>query len=100
MTMPGVVVDTGISIQLTIPASVSKAIGPVLMESMEVIPEPESYSNAPSSTLNPPMMEVVATLMAEPLDVSILKIGLSVVEVAKVKAYFWLLGMVVVAALR
>jgi len=67
---------------------------------MEVIPEPESYSNAPSSILNPPMMEVVATLIAEPLDVSILNIGLSVVEVARVKEYFWLLAMVEVAALR
>ena len=86
------------SIQLTIPASVSKAMGPVLSESAEVIPEPESYSKAPSSILNPPMIDVVATLMAVPLDVSILKIGLAVVEVAIVKAYFWLFNIVEVAA--
>jgi len=50
----------GRSIQLTTPASVSKAIGPVFIESIEVILLEESYWNAPPSITNPELRVVVA----------------------------------------
>ena len=77
------VVAVGISIQLTIPASVSKELGPTLSELMEVMPEDESYSRAPESTENPPLIEVVAFL---PEVVSKVRSGTAVLEVAKENA--------------
>ena len=53
MAIPEVVVETGKSIQGTIPASVSNEVFPIERESMEVIPEEESYSIAPPSIVSP-----------------------------------------------
>ena len=60
MAMPLVVVETGRSTQGTTPASVSKAVLPMERESIEVIPEEESYSIAPPSMVSPLFMVVVA----------------------------------------
>src|SRR3989344_5657136 len=97
MSMPAVVVETGISTQDTIPASVSKAELPIERESMEVIPEEESYSIAPPSMESPLFMEVVARLF---VWVLIVRIGVAVVEVAIVQAYILLEGMVEVEDFR
>ena len=72
MAMPLVVVETGRLTQGTTPASVSNAVFPIERESIEVIPEPVSYSNAPESREKPPTKEEVA--FPDPV-VSILKIG-------------------------
>ena len=50
------------SAQLTIPASVSNEIGPVVRLSIEVIPEVKSYCTAPPPTLNPPAKDEVAAV--------------------------------------
>ena len=98
MIIPEVVVEIGRSIHETIPASVSKAMGPVWRESTEVIPVPEIYSKAPLSSENPPLKLEVATTELPPLKaVLILKIGEAVVEVAMVQENNWLSGMVEVA---
>ena len=88
MAIPGVVVETGKSIQDTAPASVSKAVLPIERESIEVMPEPVSYSMAPLSIEKPPTKEEVA--FPDPV-VSILKIGRVVLPV---------MGLVVVAIVQ
>ncbi len=66
-----------------------------------MIPENESYANAPPSRVSPPYIDVVAMVAFVPLSsVLILNIGLAVVDVAIVHAYGELLTIVEVAALR
>lgn len=77
-----VVLEIVRSVQLTIPASSSNAIGPVLMESIEVMPEEESYSNAPPSMVRPELIVVVGLVFVWVLKVSN---GTAVVEVANEK---------------
>ena len=83
MAMPLVVVETGKSIQDTAPASVSKAVFPIDNESMEVIPEEESYSMAPPSMVSPLLIEVVALVFVLVLKV---RSGVEVEEVAMLQA--------------
>ena len=75
-------VETGISIQERIPASVSKAIGPVFNESMLTVPVAESYINAPLSMDTEPTKDEVALYP----QVSKERIGTAVVDVAMVQA--------------
>ena len=77
-----VVLEIVRSIQLTIPASSSNAIGPVLIESIEVMPEEELYSNAPPSMVRPELIVVVGLVFVWVLKVSN---GTAVVEVANEK---------------
>ena len=72
------------SIQLTIPAFSSNAMGPVLIASIEVIPLDGSNSSPPEPTLNAPVTDVVAVVPS----VFIAMIGLAVVDVAIVHAYW------------
>ena len=95
------VVATGMSIQETMPASVSNPMGPVWSESAETMPLPEVYSKAPLSTVSPPKKVEVAAVAAAPLrPVLMRKMGAAVVEVAMDQAKGVLFGMVEVAAAR
>ena len=80
--VPVAFVATGISTQLTIPASVSNDIAPMLKLSADKVPLVKSYSTAPESTESPPLIEVVAS----PPLVLIAMIGIAEVEVAIVQA--------------
>jgi len=90
LIVPVAFVATGISAKVWMPASVSNASEPALKFAIVVMPEVKSYSTASESTVNPPLIEVVAN----ELLVEILNMASAVVEVAMVQAYEVESGMV------
>ncbi len=61
--IPAVVVETGISTQETIPASLSKLTAPICKLSTDVIPVEKSWFIEPLSTVRPPYIVVVAVVV-------------------------------------